>query len=1349
MNTIELSLGQVTTAPQTGFMAAHRVSGLVDAYVWPNKVLLVSPTLFSDQPLEILVPHHIVSSHLFLDEFLFLCGDRISVLTHLGRLHTFEPDFIREACFAVSDAGRLSVVQRLDLGLQLRMYELRFITLDTLALDLKFEDMIQVPIDLSSATMDKDRITMFFDPVGIFLAISIANDDRVCLVILTDTAGAYFDPTFAKQLNFSKEVTKRYKTVLETRIGWVPCSWKIFPSETRLHGFSANGRFLCLTGTIPPVQMDSCSSEGTGITQKVIPYEGRQITLESVEDISWTPASYMQASDDLDHYREYYRCIPQFQDNLCFVATAAPFFKDTLQLYEPFVLSKPHVVVPLHVASIKRACIHSVLYRNDLYLLLLHEEEQGMVLSFYSSSAFVWRCLGDIPLYALEGCITSLQISVEGEAINLHVYGTSCSSLKLSLRMNIPQDPNGIYVRLQDGMCVLTDLRTRRVPPPAYDVSIVRTLLPLVKAFVLAIKDSKIYVSVLTAQSIGIYVITPLDDVGQDYEAPPIVGDTSFEEQDRLIEADKLIMTVMTRNKVSHTMDLEDFGNSKVSSKTQLSINEELIIDPFRNDYLQAYLPSHTVDLLTEISLVSDVSTSSSISVLTADCLDHTIVVYALLNNQFKRLIFRWNETFALEPVFDFNPALSHMHLQSKPIGLPPCTLYASPDAITDLTQHPFLDRTITVPPKFHRIIPSSWHISSDSGILSVIPDDAHQLHIYTISTSAEGPHIPIYSCSLEQWSTILYSTSQEVVCWSRKGYFSTFRPSRLALLTLLQNLEVILKTEEDLSSILTSCFQMRISISALIYTYSLKHSAIDLQHIYERLVRSSPDALLKALESNFCPSDACQIFTFDEQYTDELFERRFWKGFSDHIQNTMGNDLPAKAIVRILQIHSIYASALAFGYENQIVPARLLVEAAAHIVVQLASHGLEASVSELAAALTTYQVDVILCFQLSEALAIQQCKPFAARAVAQQMGLSADVAALSCLNCDPSTILELRENQIAHGLLQSRLASQGLFFITETLPVDDGQGSKLKGQFSGLFPARFLSDFDRYGTAAIASFLGAQAQETSAKLLELLDISELSPMTLAKSLCGYLEAYIANNPGRLDGKERKLVELIVRHIRLFARLGSNVSGSVAPMYLAILSYLQTSDTLEVVIEALRLISTLFGDEENDTISSARTSTIMTNSLRYSQWAFLKALAGSKASKSETPIPLPTCLHSLQVINDSTLPLLTALLSENIGHADETLRLMSRIIGEQEAGLNTSLHNTQGRLNMVIDQLRTLQDKMKSHAVSTGNQKQRGSRLHKLQEEIDLLTTQLSKIEKSLKDFYWELAPLLLLPPEL
>ncbi|EFO64280.1 Hypothetical protein GLP15_1259 [Giardia lamblia P15] len=969
-------------------------------------------------------------------------------------------------------------------------------------------------------TASPRKMKASFDPAGLLLAVHVStNDSGSYLLVLADASSAHFDVTFAKQLNFSSELRTQFKHELSRdRVGWVPCSWRKHDQPLNFHGFTSDGRFLILTcrsrlqsePSIPTkseahttcckTTADSTASHecacSTNVIQKYIPYEGRGIALESVEDVSWTPSSYMGEHGDLEWYKQYYGIPKGFTDNLTFSANTMAVYPSSVCLYDPLVLRNPHIVFPLRVPTpdsqpVELVMVQGVRLDQGHHVLVLHRGQGFYCMAVYTTASYTWRLAVEIliPCYPEVPLTTPSYISEDGHVVCMV---SPKFLLSTTLHVVLQQSFTGSFSRIQDGMVVYTDLASFCIPPPAYSSCIFRTTEPLIATCIIQRHEQDVYVAIVTKTKLLIVLVSPFNSLTLASEAPAIAGDTSFKEQEKLVQADSVIARVMKGNKKAHFQalnDLEDAGLHNTSY--DIITKEELLVDPFRSDHLQEHILTHTSTTLLEFDFISQLSPDVVDSVLRCDGSSLLFPVALqgpanMDNTESKSITIQFlglatdheltSVTLRAELVLVSTACSLHStsvivnHEQKYKI------LSSSPEIPLPLEKFRkcfYLKRIIQEKEKNEQVVGNSissfsefssfyWVLcetSTSTGItwlLFTIPCAHPQLVIYRlVSDAPERIYEPIYSCNIEPQSTILYATELSVTLYVKRGYLDVKHPSKLSYFRACSLLKQALALNSSVEDILEVCFESRLLLSSLCRDNTFVEE--DLILYFKLLFSSNPILLLRALEAVVCPHEmkTYTATTFDRYNTTEGHEVNFWARFVDWLFENIGfvKDISArsykdgdelhaaclKSLLRILQLHATYYSGFTkgFGYQNRGSQERVLIElSAAFASAYIAAPGVEGEpsliifITHLASAATSYQMNLVHLLQIIELCLFQQSYYVDIHIVADAMGLPISAVATSCFGLTEELFLKCRTDPLLKACTYLAMASNGVYMV-------------------------------------------------------------------------------------------------------------------------------------------------------------------------------------------------------------------------------------------------------------------------------------------------------------------------------
>lgn len=515
------------------------------------------------------------------------------------------------------------------------------------------------PSSLKLACSTLPRIRVFWAHLADELTICAVGKYETELMVLANKDAADFDVTFPKQINFDPKRREQYLTDAYT---FIPVAWKVFPYELGVFGYDSDSRYLITH--LDRRAMFSASSSSTSIqsvSNKAINFGNHTIYLETAEDVSWNPSSYMQAEVDIEHFKNLYGIPPDTPfDNMHSFSYTAQRYPSAILLFEPWVLKEPHEVVPLASGSVSLSeaprSIHP--FGHNAIVVIY-----SSILQLYSSSSFVWRLALEASLpadNALSFSGTFLRCSMLTSNLPridlVHVVESVIVSASLSLEKILRPATSGTpyLCRLQDGMVAAVAIAEGSVPPPAYNCSFI----PPKGTFLVECVACTDIVYVLTSSEILILRIRKADSRAPDsivYE--PIAGDTSYAEQEKLIAADRVISRVEYQNKMTHfqrrqtlqearegpvheaeILDFEDLLQADTHADTDPNIHEaspngfsqadnqevstndfiddenkpaynihsteELILDPFRSDYLTRYVATHSLHQVGVVSIL-------------------------------------------------------------------------------------------------------------------------------------------------------------------------------------------------------------------------------------------------------------------------------------------------------------------------------------------------------------------------------------------------------------------------------------------------------------------------------------------------------------------------------------------------------------------------------------------------------------------------------------------------------------------------------------------------------------------------------------------------------------------------
>lgn len=1073
-------------------------------YIHQSSSPIVAATLLYPGTLLYMAEHSIYECH--------VTDSNLSTSVQLQLTDTYPSSEI--FCIATSSAGLFAYCAlRADNSLVIMIYEDEC----TSALpNLKHLCTVMHKTEMSPATLSH-KLKASFDPSGLFLAVHIsAEGNGSYLLILADASSSHFDVTFAKQLNFSSELRAQFKQELaRDQAGWVPCSWRKLDRPMGFHGFTTNGRFLLMTCQ-PQLQPGPCTSSATEVhtgccqtasastmtcgcasattvTQKYIPYEGRGIALESIEDVSWTPSSYMEEHGDLQWYKQFYGVPANFIDNLSFSANTMAIYPSSVCFYDPLVLRNPHIVFPLRTPNpnsqyIELVTVQGVRLNQGHHVLVLYRGQGFYCIAVYVTASYTWRLAAEI----MVPCCSEIPIgtpSYVSENGRIFCVTSPHFLLATALSTALQQSFTGTFARIQDGMVVHTDVTSFTIPPPAYNTCILRTIEPLIATCIIQRRESSTYIAVLTRTKLCIILVSPFDSLALVSEAPAIAGDTSFKEQEMLIQSDSIVARVMKGNKKAHFLalnDLEDTGQRNVSY--DIVTKEELLVDPFRSDQLQEHILTHTSSTLLEIDIISqlsddllrsilhcggspiifpvalhgptDLSTVESQSI--AIQLLGTSIGYELVSVTLKIELTLVSDTCSLQSIVVF---YNHEQSYEIPLSVPKFGISLEPfrrcfylkGLVKEKEEERESDISIVSFSEFSSFYWVARDTSAESTwLLFVVTRTSPQLVVYLIDADAsEHTYKPVYSCNIEPWSTILYATELSVVLYTARGYLDIKHPSKLSYFKAQSLLKQALSLNSSVEEILELCFESRLLLSSLDRGCAL--SETDIVTYFRLLLSSNPTLLLRALEAVVCPHEmkVCTAVTFERYNTTEKHEADFWARLVDWIFGNIelvkelsahsyknGEDLHAaylKSLLRILQLHAIYHSGFTkgFGYQNRGGQERTFIElSAAFASAYIASPGVEGGpslmmfVTHLASAATSYQMNLVQLLQATELYLFQQAHYVDMHIVADAMGLPISAVATSCLGLAEISFSKCRADPLLRACAYLAMVSAGIYTV-------------------------------------------------------------------------------------------------------------------------------------------------------------------------------------------------------------------------------------------------------------------------------------------------------------------------------
>lgn len=1368
-------------------------------------------------------------------------------------------------CIATSSAGLFAYcVLHADCSLTIMFYEDECIcALPALKHLCTVVHHLELP-----ATVSLRKLKASFDPTGLLLAVHVStNDSGSYLLVLADASSSHFDVTFAKQLNFSSELRAQFKQELSRdRVGWVPCSWRKQDQPLDFHGFTSDGRFVILTcrpqlqskpgvstkseahtacckATAESATPHECACS-TNVAQKYIPYEGREIALESIEDVSWTPSSYMGEHGDLEWYKQYYGVPKNFTDNLTFSANTMAIYPSSVCLYDPLVLRNPHIVFPLRVPSpgsqhAELVMVKGVRLDQGHYVLVLYRGQGFYCMAVYATASYVWRLAAEIviPCYPGVPLTAPSYISEDGGVI---CVASPRFLLSTTLHAALQQSFTGSFSRIQDGMVVYTDLASFCIPPPTYSSCIFHTTEPLIATCIIQQHEQDVYVAVVTSTKLLVVLVSPFSSLTLTSEAPAIAGDTSFEEQEKLVQADSVIARVMKGNKKAHFQalnDLEDTGQAgQRSTSYDIVTKEELLVDPFRSDHLQEHILTHTSATFLELDFASQLSTDLLESVLSCDgslllfpvalqgpeSMDtaefKSITIHFLgltTDHELISVILRselvlTSKACSLRSVSVFvNHEQEYKILSSSPkIAIPLERSRKSFCLRRILQEKENNEQALTSPvssfsefSSFYWVLCEASVSTESTWLLFAIPRAHPQLVIYRIvSHASERIYEPIYSCNIEPQSTILYATELSVTLYVKRGYLDVKHPSRLSYFRACSLLKQALALNSSVEDILEVCFVSRLLLSSLCRNDTLSEE--DLVLYFRLLFSSNPILLLRALEAVVCPHEmkTYTAITFDRYNTTERHEVSFWARFVDWLFENIGfvksisaqaykdgDELHGawlKSLLRILQLHATYHSGFTrdFGYQNRGGQERIFVElSAAFASAYIAAPDIEGGpsltmfITHLASAATSYQMSLVHLLQTIELCLFQQSHYVDMHMVADAMGLPISAVAASCFGLTDELFLRCRSDPLLKACTYLAMASNGVYtvYTQKDLAVFYDLQPSVAFPFISSTPLKYqcTSVFTGLDIAyclilQIFTLLNNELDaENIAKVnASIFQFANWDRKQVALGVLRYLKEMLDSNASLLAEvlHEYPLEEYLIRLAVPASAVGMEVTTTLLKVFLPICERLKDPlmaskvypllDTIAMAVQ-LRFITESNHERETSKLQALR--------LRVCDGSKTKSQAGLSNQYSLVHLmfsalnvtvatdqshQMPEILSELREIevSDAALKILHSLLAHNMVSASQVLQLLKcKLIAEGVCAAEAEMVTQKSDINALHKQYQAVRAKMDAHKERHGNQMEKNTRLHQLDEKMKAKRERLESLSNQIHNSYRDNALLL------
>lgn len=413
-----------------------------------------------------------------------------------------------------------------------------------------------------------------------------------------------------------------------------------------------------LSNTVEGIGKRGRTASGTRLAENVPGH------LETHEDGVWRPASYMQEQSHLDHYKTLYGVSTDMQYTK---DTFAGFSRHAIYLFEPWQLAYPHEVVPLALGLSGALHTTDVVSLADNLLCRVCDAGGGTSLQFYASSSYIWKLLKEFSLPGFQAYANTARLTAPGVLSILYYCslgetatgrtpeardgakslapcrGMACS-VDIPFAVSLPLSNYApVTSRLQDNIVCCHVLSDSTIPPPAYDVGIPFSaeegVMDVVS--VCGVPDSGTSaeattdIVVLTEKRVLLFSIKRAEDCSEDVsdcfarqDCPEIAGDTGYLLHSQICEAEKTLerQEAMRREKLGRyaSQDMEDLGEEwgelvKIpgsgkdetqggAAPSDYVMSEGLVLDPFGSNYTPAYVPTHSMEEKSSLTLESIIS---------------------------------------------------------------------------------------------------------------------------------------------------------------------------------------------------------------------------------------------------------------------------------------------------------------------------------------------------------------------------------------------------------------------------------------------------------------------------------------------------------------------------------------------------------------------------------------------------------------------------------------------------------------------------------------------------------------------------------------------------------------------